>query len=109
MPECKRDHYLPSPEVCDWLLSIFFDTKTHPTVYLVDSDKKSEIYDCCTARVALGADEMIDVVLPSDGIKMLKMDAALRQRQIELKKQECEDAELALKAEREEKRTSESV
>ena len=81
MPKYKRDPYLPSPEVCDWLLSLKWSKPS--TVYLsADNDSRSsEIFYCCRATAALGRDECIDIVLPEAGIKMLQKDAAERQEQ----------------------------
>ena len=75
MPEYKRDPHLPSPEVCDWLLSLEWSKPS--TVYLsADNDSRSsEIFDCCRATAALGRDECVDVALPDAGIKMLQKDA----------------------------------
>jgi hypothetical protein len=77
MSAYERDLHLPSPEACDWLLSLKWSEPS--TVKVIADDGSSEIYDCCIARPALGRDEMIDLVLPADGIKMLQEDAAKRQ------------------------------
>jgi hypothetical protein len=77
MPAYKRDPHLPSPEVCDWLLSLEWSKPS--TVKVIANNDTSEIDDCCIASPALGRDEMIDLALPANGIKMLQEDAAKRQ------------------------------
>ena len=77
MPAYRRDPHLPSPEVCDWLLSLEWSKPS--TVKVIADYGSSEIYDCCHAVTALGRDECVDVVLPADGIKMLQEDAVKRQ------------------------------
>jgi hypothetical protein len=81
MPAYKRDPHLPSPEVCDWLLSLKWSKPS--TVTVIADDGSSEIYDCCITRPALGRDEMIDLALPADGIKMLQKDAEDRREAAE--------------------------
>ena len=79
-----RDPYLPSPEVCDWLLA---QTWSEPDTCIIDGPEgKSEIYDCCQATAALGRDECIDLVLPAEGIKMLREDQRQRAEAIERKR-----------------------
>jgi hypothetical protein len=97
VPAYKRDPHLPSPEVCDWLLSLEWSKPS--TVKVIADDGSSEIYDCCIARPALGRDEMIDLALPADGIKMLQAEALVRQKQVELAGKKRENAALALKLE----------
>lgn len=72
----KRDPRLPSSEVCDWLLSQEWSTPV--TVHIASDHCKSEIYDCCEARAAIGADECIDLHLPAFGLQLLRDDAASR-------------------------------
>ena len=79
-----RDPYLPSPEVCDWLLAQEWSKPA--TMHINGPDRQSEIYECCRATAALGADECIDLVLPSDGIKMLREDQRRRAEAIERKR-----------------------
>jgi hypothetical protein len=77
MPAYKRDPHLPSPEVCDWLLSLKWSKPS--TVKVIADDGSSEIHNCCHAMTALGRDECVDVVLPADGIRTLREDATKRQ------------------------------
>ena len=79
MSEYERDPHLPSPEVCDWLLSLQWSEPS--TVHLSNVDRSSTIYDCCRVTAALGRDECVDIVLPVAGIEMLLRDAAERQKQ----------------------------
>ncbi|CAB4148100.1 hypothetical protein UFOVP431_109 [uncultured Caudovirales phage] len=72
----KRDPHLPSAEVCDWLLSQEWSTPV--TVHIGSDHGKSEIYDCCEARAAVGADEYIDLHLPAFGLQLLRNDAVAR-------------------------------
>jgi len=76
----QRDEYLPSPQVCDWLLA---QEWSGPDTCIIDGPEgKSEIYDCCQATAALGRDECIDLVLPAGGIKMLREDQGRREERL---------------------------
>lgn len=76
----QRDEYLPSPEVCDWLLE---QEWSKPATCIVDGpDSRGEINDCCQAIAALGVDEYFTLVLPADGIKMLREDQGRREEQL---------------------------
>jgi hypothetical protein len=77
MPAYKRDPHLPSPEVCDWLLSLKWSKPS--TVKVIADDGTTQINDCCRATTAIGRNECIDVVLPTYGIEILQEDAARRQ------------------------------
>lgn len=73
----KRDPHLPHPEVCDWLLSQEWSKPS--TVFYNSEQAKGYINDCCEASAAIGRDEIIDLLLPSFGLQILREDAAARQ------------------------------
>ena len=72
----KRDPHLPSPEICDWLLRQAWSTPSDITV----SSKRYECvsYDCCEAVTAIGADQIIDLLLSNEGLAILRDDAVAR-------------------------------
>jgi hypothetical protein len=73
----KRDPHLPPPEVCDWLLGRKWSA---PSTVKVSSDHHDgETYECCEACAAIGANGMIDLLLPTIELQILQEDAAARQ------------------------------
>lgn len=72
----KRDPHLPSPEICDWLLRRAWSTPSDVTI----SSKhcKGVSYDCCETTAAIGANEIIDLLLPSESLAVLRDDAVAR-------------------------------
>jgi hypothetical protein len=90
----KRDSHLPSPEVCDWLLSLEWEgpmdivstyDPTHYTPLALRaiqgeihtksfSMHKTTHHDACRATAALGADEIIYIELPVEALETLITD-----------------------------------
>lgn len=81
--EYKRDQYLPSPEVCDWLLSLEWSEPipviltSYPEGGPHDVSESRKIDFIC-AHAALGADHVIDIELPAESLWFLKEDAKAR-------------------------------
>jgi hypothetical protein len=76
MKRMKRDPHLPSPEVCDWLLSQ--EWSTPETLRFEGKHSKGYINDCCEASAAIGRNEIINLYLPAFGLRVLRDDAAAR-------------------------------
>lgn len=72
----KRDPHLPPVEVCDWLLNREWSTPS--TVKFSSDHHRHEIYECCEAYAAIGADGMIDLLLPTVELQILREDAEAR-------------------------------
>lgn len=73
----KRDPHLPPPEVCDWLLGLMWSAPS--TTKVSNNHHSSEIYECHEAYAAIGADGMIDLLLPTVEFQILQKDAEARQ------------------------------
>jgi len=77
MPKAQiRDAHLPSPEVCDWLLSLEWAEQNG--IHLETPDFKGIREDSCYARTAIGADECIELLLPVEALECLEKDAQAR-------------------------------
>lgn len=81
--EYKRDQYLPSPDVCDWLLSLEWSEPIPVTVTSYPQGgpfgvSESRRCDFVCAHAALGADHVIDIELPAESLQFLKEDAKVR-------------------------------
>lgn len=79
----NRDKHLPSPEVVDWLLDqqwsdvIPVTAITYPSGN-PDGVTESERFDCCSATVAIGADECCHLQLPVEALEALRSDQQAR-------------------------------
>jgi hypothetical protein len=77
MPKAQiRDAHLPSPEVCDWLLS--FEWAEPNGIHLETPDFEGIREDSCYARTAIGADHCIEFLLPVEALECLEKDAQAR-------------------------------
>jgi hypothetical protein len=77
MPKAQiRDEHLPSPEVCDWLLSLEWAEPNG--IHLETPDFEGIREDSCYARTAIGADECIELLLPVEALECLEKDAQAR-------------------------------
>jgi hypothetical protein len=77
----ERDPHLPHPEVCDWLLRQEWSAPA--TVHVRSDGHPGFTVDCCEASAAIGRDEMIDLLLPSFGLQVLREDQAARAAALE--------------------------
>lgn len=73
----KRDPLLPPPEVCDWLLGLTWSAPSAVEVSNIHDNR--EICECHEAYAAIGADGMIDLLLPTIEFQILQKDAEARQ------------------------------
>jgi hypothetical protein len=79
----QRDPHLPPPEVCDWLCSLEWSEvvpstiTTYPRGGPFDSIKVTR-YCSVFAQAAFGADHIIEIELPEDGLAVLRADAKAR-------------------------------
>jgi hypothetical protein len=83
----KRDPHLPSPEVCDWLLSQDWG-KAYSSVYVAERQSAigwllppaektistSNIDNCHCITAAIGRDGMINLLLTADELALLRED-----------------------------------
>lgn len=77
MPKAQiRDAHLPSPEVCDWLLSLEWSEPGSIELNTPSFEGVSE--DSCYARTAIGADACIELLLPVEALECLEKDAQAR-------------------------------
>lgn len=72
----KRDPYLPSPEVCDWLLSQEWDGPLHH--FSSTTNGTCTIYGAHVAIATLGTDNVADLVLHEEALEALREDAKAR-------------------------------
>jgi hypothetical protein len=77
MPKAQiRDAHLPSPEVCDWLLSLEW---SEPGSIELNTPSLEGVWeDSCYARAAIGADACIELLLPVEALECLEKDAQAR-------------------------------
>jgi len=77
MPKAQiRDAHLPSPEVCDWLLSLEWAEPNG--IHLETPDFEGIREDSCYTRTAIGRDECIELLLPAEALECLEKDAQAR-------------------------------
>jgi len=77
MPKAQiRDAHLPSPEVCDWLLSLGWSEPLSILLNTPHFEGVSE--DSCYARTAIGVDPCIELLLPAEALECLEKDARAR-------------------------------
>lgn len=87
----NRDPHLPSPEVCDWLLSLEWSDPVPVSI--------TNYLTCASA--SLGADEDVEVQTTKEAHELLQLDAKARAEAAELKRREQEADDLARKEDRE--------
>ena len=71
-----RDPYLPSPEVCDWLLAQEWSKPA--TVHVNSPESTGWRDDCCRATAALGRDGVIELLAFAEDLEMLREDQRQR-------------------------------
>jgi hypothetical protein len=77
MPKAQiRDEHLPSPEVCDWLLSL--EWKEPGSIELNTPDFEGDRNDSCYALASIGRNECIELLLPAEALECLEKDAQAR-------------------------------
>jgi hypothetical protein len=77
MPKAQiRDKHLPSPEVCDWLLSLEWSEPS--SIELNTPDFEGDRNDSCYALTTIGRDECIELLLPTEALERLEKDAQAR-------------------------------
>jgi hypothetical protein len=78
----KRDPHLPSPEVCDWLLSLEWEGPASHVIMRdgarIVRDGARTVYDAYIAIPELGADNEINLVLHEEALEALREDAKAR-------------------------------
>lgn len=77
MPKAQiRDEHLPSPEVCDWLLSL--DWAEPNDAHLETASYNGVMNDCCYADAAIGTQQTLGLLLPVEALECLEKDAQAR-------------------------------
>ena len=80
----QRDPHLPSPEVCDWLCSLEWSevvpsaVTTYPEGGPLHFTRKRIRNFSVFAEAAFGADHIIEIELPEEGLAVLRADAEAR-------------------------------
>lgn len=77
----QRDEYLPSPEVCDWLLAQEWSEPA--TVHVNSPESTGWRDDCCRATAALGRDGVIELLAFAEDLEMLREDQRQRAEAID--------------------------
>jgi hypothetical protein len=86
MSRYKRDPYLPSPGVCDWLLEQKWSERI-PSIEMTFPEggafgcSRSSLNGYHEAHAAIGCDETARLFMPDDALDSLRKDAAERQEQ----------------------------
>lgn len=67
----RRDRHLPSPEIVDWLLSLFWSVE-HAEVTIEYPREVSTQGPTREATFAIGRDEYAQVLLPTEALRLLR-------------------------------------